>query len=713
MAGNTVRLIFAGDGKDLDKTVARTEAEISGLATSARRSGSQLEQAMSGVGAALDEVGRDADRAATEVDKVGRAVVAVSSTDADIRIDTSGLRAARGDVDGLDRAVRDVDGRRAQVRVTADTSQAERELDGLGSQLESDGLDIGRELGGALAAGITAVLAPAIQAELENSLSEAVLANKLLGDPAAQEQAGKIAGQLYARGLGEGLGQVNDAVFAVMTSSAEMRDASQADIAAITESALTLSRTWGVDVAETMRAVGQLVRNDLVASTQEGLGLVQQAFQELGPQGQDALDTITEYSTQFRQLGIDGPTAMAMLGQAVEAGARDTDTAADALKEFAIIAQEGGKDAVKAFESLGLSASEMQHKISAGGPGAAAALDLVLERLRAVEDPAQRSALAVDLFGTKAEDLQGALFALDPTPTGEKFTNLASTMDQANRNISESSGTTWESVKRGMTDLDGIWAAFTGRLPEHVAQYAGGMEAMRGTMPPVLGTTLETTLGMVGAWADGATRSIGEAGRIPPGAQAALGPTYGVGRQAGLDLGEGFRSGIMAKVNEIGAAAQAAARAAVANIRSILQMRSPSRVGKGLGANLGDSFALGLDSVVGRIIASARDAAGAASAAMAAGAAPDRFAHLGGRVEHGQVSHDTWRALKAAGWRGRPGDGAEALYRPATPTPSAASAPAMVILEVHSSGGVDDLLAELIRRFVRIRGGNVQAVLGR
>ena len=62
---------------------------------------------------------------------------------------------------------------------------------------------------------------------------------------------------------------------------------------------------------------------------------------------EDFLDTVNEYGTQFRKLGLTGAESIGLMSQAVKAGARDTDLAADALKEFSIRAIDGSELSAK------------------------------------------------------------------------------------------------------------------------------------------------------------------------------------------------------------------------------------------------------------------------------------------------------------------------------------------------------------------------------
>jgi hypothetical protein len=77
----------------------------------------------------------------------------------------------------------------------------------------------------------------------------------------------------------------------------------------------------------------------------------------------------------------------------------------------------------------------MAKQIAKGGTDAAAGLDTVLDRLRKVPDPVKRSQLAVDLFGTQAEDLGAALFALDPSKAVKTIGDVGGAATQVGKDI--------------------------------------------------------------------------------------------------------------------------------------------------------------------------------------------------------------------------------------------------------------------------------------
>lgn len=342
----------------------------------------------------------------------------------DVRIDANTAPALAG-ADRVESALRSIPD--AEVQVNADTSGADAAF----ANVTKAGADAGDEAGEGLSAGIIAALATipvagaiigigaaigeALLDGLSNEVREDMFSARTGLDEATAARFGRAAGEAYANNWGESieanLDTARRAVEAGLLAPTATARESQGLIEQITAVATLLEE----DIPRVTRTASQLIKTGMADDAAGAFDILVKSQQNSLNVSEDLLDTFDEYSTKFRDLGLDGPRAMGLLAQAVRAGARDTDTAADALKEFAIRAIDGSALSIQSFEILGLSARDMQAQIAAGGEGAAAGLDVVLDRLRAIEDPALRDATAVGLFGTKAEDLGDALYAMDLT----------------------------------------------------------------------------------------------------------------------------------------------------------------------------------------------------------------------------------------------------------------------------------------------------------
>lgn len=299
---------------------------------------------------------------------------------------------------------------------------------------------------GALAAGAAATAAIAEGLDVDAARDKLSAQLGLVGEDAAR--VGKAAGAIYADGFGESMDDVSETLRAAVQNGVVSAKASSDELKSVGEDIQNYITLSGEEAQATTEAVAQILKNKLAPNAKRAFDLLVKG-QQLGVnKAEDLLDTFTEYSTQFRALGLDGPKALGLLSQGLKAGARDADTVADALKEFAIRAKDGSKTTVDGFKSIGLNADKMQAVFAKGGKGAADGLDLVLDRLRAVKDPAEQSRIAVELFGTKSEDLQAALLALDPSEAVKGLGDLEGAADRAGQTLNDNAKARFTAWKR-------------------------------------------------------------------------------------------------------------------------------------------------------------------------------------------------------------------------------------------------------------------------
>lgn len=265
------------------------------------------------------------------------------------------------------------------------------------------------------------------------------------------KRIGDVAGKLFASAYGGSMEEVNTAVTSVIQNMDGMRKASSSALEATTARAITAGQVLGEDVGRVTLSVSQMMRTGLAKNSKEAFDILTRGAQLGANKSQDLLDTFNEYGTQFRKLGIGGKTALGILSQGLKAGARDSDIVADSLKEFSIRAVDGSKSSVAGFKALGLNADIMASKIGKGGKTASAGLQLTLDKLRGIKDPVKQSQIAVQLFGTQAEDLGKALFAIDPSKAVKSLGDVGGAADRAGKAMGETAAARFETFKRTAT----------------------------------------------------------------------------------------------------------------------------------------------------------------------------------------------------------------------------------------------------------------------
>jgi hypothetical protein len=304
---------------------------------------------------------------------------------------------------------------------------------------------------GAVGAGLGAALMGGIASAMEQQQITGKLAAQLGSTPAEAQKYGKAAGHLFANAVTEDFQGAADAIKATMSSGLLPPDATNAQIESISTKVSDLASTFDQDLGGVTNAVSQMLRTGLASSAQEAFDVLTVGFQSSANKAGDLVDTFNEYGVQFKKAGIDGATAVGLMNQAIQAGARDSDLAADAIKEFSIRAVDGSATTAQGFQALGLNADDMAKKFGAGGKSASAALDTTLDRLRNIKDPLKQSAAATALFGTQAEDLGAALFAMDPSSAAQGLGKVGGAADRVGNSLRDNAATQVEQFKRKAT----------------------------------------------------------------------------------------------------------------------------------------------------------------------------------------------------------------------------------------------------------------------
>lgn len=393
---------------------------------------------------------------------------------------TAEIDAARTALTKVETQLDELRGARAEMVVAADTAKAEDALEDVANKAADAGKEGGRRGGDNLATGIVGALATipiagavvgigvaagkalyhAIEDGLGVEVREDTLAAKTGLDPVTVGKLGAAAAEAYAQNWGESIEANMDTARVAVQAGLLDPDATQRDAQAIIESLSGVADVIGEDIPRVVRSTQQLLRTGLAKDAQDAFDIIVKGQQAGLNVSEDWLDTIDEYSTQWRKLGLDGEQVLGLLSQGVQAGARDTDIAADALKEFSIRAIDGSELTKEGFDAIGLSAEEMSAKIAAGGPEAADALEQTLDKLREVEDPVKRAEAAVALFGTQAEDMGEALYAMDLTNAVQQLGGVEGAAQRALDTLGDNTAGAISSAQRNIeVAADGVKGA--------------------------------------------------------------------------------------------------------------------------------------------------------------------------------------------------------------------------------------------------------------
>lgn len=170
----------------------------------------------------------------------------------------------------------------------------------------------------------------------------------------------------------------------------------------------SLSKTFGVDYNESIRAVNQMMGQFGIES-EDALDIVAKGFQNgLNFRG-DWLDTIWEYSVHMKSMGLSAEEFYAIFSKSMDKSAFSIDKVGDLIKESGIRMGDLSDSSRSAYESLGLDADKYFTAISNGGQEANDAFFEIIQAIRNVGDAKKRDEIATKLMGTPYEDLESSI----------------------------------------------------------------------------------------------------------------------------------------------------------------------------------------------------------------------------------------------------------------------------------------------------------------
>ena len=205
--------------------------------------------------------------------------------------------------------------------------------------------------------------------------------------------------EVYNANYGESLGAVSETLSTVIQMTDDLDNAS---LAKVTKNAITLEEVFGFGTTESLRAANSLM-DQFGLTSDQAYNLIVQGAQKGLNQNDDLLDTINEYSVQFRTAGYTADDMFNMLANGTETGTWSVDKLGDAVKEFNIRMSDG--TANDYLKELGVDAGALTKQFNKGGPEAQAAIGKVMKAIQDCDDETLQYQAGVGLFGTMWEDL--------------------------------------------------------------------------------------------------------------------------------------------------------------------------------------------------------------------------------------------------------------------------------------------------------------------
>ena len=339
-----------------------------------------------------------------------------------------------------------------------DNEKANKALDGTTKKGESFASKLGGVfskvgkgalvLGGTLATAATAIGGLAInsQKNMDQAMNSFIAQTGIAKNESAEWK--KALEDIYKGNYGESF---EDIANSMALASQELYEFDPSQIKAVTENALALRDTFGVEVNESIRASKALI-TQFGISADEAYNLMAHGAQNGLDCSGELVDNINEYSVQFGKLGLSAEDMFNIFQSGSDAGAWNLDKIGDAVKEFSIRAIDGSNTTIEGFTKLGLNSDEMAKKFAAGGDTAKKAFYETIDAIKAMDDPVQQSIVGVDLFGTMWEDL-GPEVVTQLGSIRDMYDGTADSMNKIKEVKYDDIGSMFEGLKRNVEML--------------------------------------------------------------------------------------------------------------------------------------------------------------------------------------------------------------------------------------------------------------------
>lgn len=313
------------------------------------------------------------------------------------------------------------------------------------------------------------------------------------------ERLGDVGEGIYENGFGASLDAVSDALITVRQNLGDLNDQ---DLEYVTQAALTLSDTLGMDVGESVRGVNALM---------DGFGLSAQDAMDLFVAGaQDGLnysgelgDNLAEYGPRFAQMGFSAEEYFSILKTGSENGAYSLDKVNDFLNEFQTSLADGRMD-----EQIGRFSESTQQLFESwkqGGATGQQVFEAVMGELAQMPDGYEKANIASELWSSLGEDnAMGMITSL--AGVENKYGDVAGAAGAA---------------------ADAASDSFAGKAQSAMRELQGAIEPL-GQPLLNIATNVAGVVRSFGEWFDG----IGEGGQMAvlaiAGILAAIGPVLSV-----------------------------------------------------------------------------------------------------------------------------------------------------------------------------------------
>lgn len=322
--------------------------------------------------------------------------------------------------------------------------------------LEGKVLTFAATVTASLAIGETIKTAAQVGIDSFNDLDTAIAKVRgALGETEAEAQnTGNVIKEVYETGVGESMSSVADAVTLVKTNLGDLDDGTLSNI---TQQAITLEDTFGVDMSETLRGAKGLMTNFglsaeeamdyIITGTQEGLNWTD----ELG-------DNISEYAGKFAQAGYSASDYFQLLQNGADSGAYNLDKVNDAINEVTTRLADGTiGDSINLFSK---DTQKLFKEWKNGGASQKDVIDSIVKDITECDDQQKALTMSATAFGTMGEDAN-LTFAKALNDVGDTYDDVSGKSDQFLEDTTTGAQKTEGYIRQLKDSLSGVGEVLT------------------------------------------------------------------------------------------------------------------------------------------------------------------------------------------------------------------------------------------------------------
>lgn len=336
-----------------------------------------------------------------------------------VEVDESPLADVNQEIDEITRALRGIDVRildqmeREAQALTGDFDNVTRRIDHVDDSLQN--IDIGSleqissESGlasksldllevGALAVsaaiGAIAVSVGSFAMETDTAFSRLSAQTGAVGEEL--ELLETVAGDVFARGYGESLGEVTDALMRVKQN---IKGLNETDLEEVTANAMLLADVFDSDINEVTRGTQNLMKSFGISS-EEAFDLFAKGAQSGLNLSNDMFDQMGEFSSVAAQAGYTADELFGLMKRGVENSVYNLDRVNNAVLEFGDLTTDGSKATSEAFAALSKDTQNLWDDMLKGEATSKDLSKAVVNELQAMENQTLANQIGTALWGT-------------------------------------------------------------------------------------------------------------------------------------------------------------------------------------------------------------------------------------------------------------------------------------------------------------------------